>query len=1153
MDNKDSKEKDPRKVTGSSDNNDLNNVEDEKKNKSFNPLLGIYMDDEPEDGDDEIPTTDEEEDDLIPGLSDLEETEPSDDDMIPGLSDDDDDMIPGLDDEESDVEMPSLEETSDDDMIPGLSDDIEEDATIPGLSDEDDGMIPGLSDDTEEDATIPGLSDEDDGMIPGLSDDTEEDATIPGLSDEDDGMIPGLSDDAEEDATIPGLSDEDDGMIPGLSDDTEEDATIPGLSDDDDMIPGLSNDTEVEEVDDTIPGLSDDDDMIPGLSNDTEVEEDATIPGLSDDDDMIPGLSNDTEVEEIDDTIPGLSDDDDMIPGLSNDTEVEEVDDTIPGLSDDDDMIPGLSNDTEEVDDDTMIPGLSDDTEEVDDDTMIPGLSDDTEEVDDDTMIPGLSDDTEEVDDDTMIPGLSSDTEMEEVVDEVPEISDEEEVDDDTMIPGLSSDTEMEEVVDEVPEMSDEEVDDDTMIPGLSSDTEMEEVVDDIPGLTDDTEEEIEEVPEDEVEEVPEDEEVEETEEVEEADDEEIADFNTDELEEATEEDIEETKEPETEDVVQMEDTDEIEVDTESGAGEAGDEVDELLDDVEETEEVEDTEEDDEEYNPLAEDAGEEDDDTPDYYEYYGISEEEEEEEEEDDDDEEEEKEQIYPDKLIDFELECIYLGLLFNNPKAMSRFYLLYEDCRFSDDELTNLYKIVLFRDGEQYAPAKAKDKYQLPRETPNTYDLKLKVRRIANQKDYNLENIYTELKKLFILKKNYVVAATSAIQEKILEITDYELYDDMTVEEVENALEQITVTTGLTQGRLNDNATGFLLAGDNELANGLSIPFPILSTVFKGIRRGETMCYAMPSNCGKSRFTINLASYLAFIHKEKVLIISNEMAEDKMKLCMITTIVNNPEIQKLHGQEGLSVTESELLELQFRPDKGKKVKVDENGYIERKKDESQEDYVERLKKYSSTFKQVLKVTDWVNTQVDNSIFFIHITEHTNDDLRKIIMNYYYKEGIHYMFYDTLKADTANIGNSDEVKKTATILSNLAQKFRIFIASSMQLIESNTLPVNLTVNEMSASKTVKEVLDTLMLIKQINRSTAKEYEYSDTDLFEKNHDIVVPKDTDVRFYACVVDKNRAGAKPTVLFRLNLAYNRWEELGHVKLKAIDVGDLIERG
>ena len=541
------------------------------------------------------------------------------------------------------------------------------------------------------------------------------------------------------------------------------------------------------------------------------------------------------------------------------------------------------------------------------------------------------------------------------------------------------------------------------------------------------------------------------------------------------------------------------------------------------------------------------------YEEYYGADEEaEEENEEEDDDEEEEEEESIYPDSLIDIELECVYIGLLFNNPRAISRFYFLYEDCHFSDNELTNLYKIVLFRDGEQFAPAQAKNKYQLPRETPNTYDLKLKVRRIAASKDYNLEEVYTKLKKLFILKKNYIVAATSAIQEKILEIQDYELYDEMTVEEVESALEQITVTTGLTQGRLNENATEFLLAGDNELSAGLSIPFEILTTVFKGLRRGETMCYAMPSNSGKSRFTLNLAAYISFIHKEKVLIISNEMAEDKMKLCMITTILNNPEIQKLHGQE-ISVSETELLELKFRPDKGKKVKCDEKGYILRKEGESQEDYIERLKKNSTVFKQTLKVTDWVNTQMNNSIFFIHITEHTNDDLRKIIMNYYYKEGIHYMFYDTLKADTANIGNSDEVKKTATILSNLAQKFRIFIASSMQLIESNTLPVNLTVNEMSASKTVKEVLDTLCLIKQISRATLNKYEYSDTDQFDVCHDIDVPKDTDVRFYACVVDKNRAGAKPTVLFRLNLAYNRWEELGHLRFKQTeDPGEIIDR-
>ena len=507
----------------------------------------------------------------------------------------------------------------------------------------------------------------------------------------------------------------------------------------------------------------------------------------------------------------------------------------------------------------------------------------------------------------------------------------------------------------------------------------------------------------------------------------------------------------------------------------------------------------------------------------------------------EQEDENEYPEELVDLELECIFIGMLFNNPKAISRFYLKYDECLFSDSELQNLYKIVLFRDGEQYASAKAKDRFQLPRETPNTYDLRLKVKKIASAKNYNLENVYIELKKLFILKKNYLLAPTSAIQDKILEIQNYELYGDMSVEEVESALEQITVTAGLSQGRLNDDTTNFLLSGDTELSTGVPLPFKIISTVFKGLRRGETMCFAMPSNSGKSRFTINIAAYLSFIHHEKVLIISNEMSVEKMRLCMITTILNNPDMQKLHGQK-IRKTEGELLELKFKPDKDKKVECDENGYILKKEGESQKDFIEKLRKNSKEFNQTVAVTDWVNSQIDNSIYFIHITEHTNDDLRKIIMNYYYKEGIHYMFYDTLKADTNNIGNGEEVKKTATILSNLAQKFKIFIASSMQLLESSTLPVNLTINDMSASRTAKEVLDTLMLIKQISRRSLYKYEYSDTDLFENCKDIEVPRDTDIRYYACVVDKNRAGAKPTVLFKLNLAVNRWEELGHLRIK-----------
>ena len=247
------------------------------------------------------------------------------------------------------------------------------------------------------------------------------------------------------------------------------------------------------------------------------------------------------------------------------------------------------------------------------------------------------------------------------------------------------------------------------------------------------------------------------------------------------------------------------------------------------------------------------------------------------------------------------------------------------------------------------------------------------------------------------------------------------------------------------------------------------------------------------------------------------------------------------MHGYT-IKKTEGELLEFKFRPDDPKKVKVDEDGYVLREEGENQKDFVKRLSEVSTEFNNITAVTDWANKELENSLYFINITDHTNDELKKVIMNYYYKEKIEYMFYDTLKTDTANIGIGEELKKTTTILSNLAQNFNLYICSTLQLAETSTLPVNLNVNDLAVSRTVKEVLDTLCLIKQINRDSYQDYEYSLNEVDTKFFDLEKFEDPDVRYYACVIDKNRAGAKPTLLFRLNLAYNVWEELGYLRLK-----------
>ena len=563
------------------------------------------------------------------------------------------------------------------------------------------------------------------------------------------------------------------------------------------------------------------------------------------------------------------------------------------------------------------------------------------------------------------------------------------------------------------------------------------------------------------------------------------------------------------------------------------DEYDENIDEYDDDEE---TEEEDEIEEEVVEDDGDEEEEYNSGWD----------EDKEDDDKvvykvEEKKQESIYPEKLRAEELEKTYVGMLLNNPKLIVKYYIVFEECYFDNPNYLNIYKSILFTEGGKFTPEIAKQGFNFSVDNNETYQLKQKLKFEISQLKINPEKIYLELRKLCILRKSYLEEPREDIQIQIMNIRDYKLYDQMSADEVKAAIVQISVTQKFKQAVLSEDLTEFLEKGENNLTNGLELPFPILSSVFKGIRKGETMAFAMPSNSGKSRFTINIAAYTAFVHKKKVLIISNEMSEEKMKLCLITTVLNNPTIQKLHKQK-ISKTEGELLEFKFRPDENADVKVDEDGFIIQEPKETRQEFVERLKKVSSEFNKTIAVTDWVNNQISNMIYFINITDHTNDELKKVIMNYYYKEKIEYVFYDTLKTDTANIGNGEEIKRTATILSNLAQNFNMFICSTLQLTESSTLPINLTVNDLVVSRTVKEVLDTLCLIKQIMRADLDKYQYSleevDTKFFElKKYD-----DPDERYYACVVDKNRAGAKPKLVFNLNLAYNRWNELGYLRLK-----------
>ena len=340
----------------------------------------------------------------------------------------------------------------------------------------------------------------------------------------------------------------------------------------------------------------------------------------------------------------------------------------------------------------------------------------------------------------------------------------------------------------------------------------------------------------------------------------------------------------------------------------------------------------------------------------------------------------IYPELISNRQLEETYISLLIANPRAISRFYIEYQDCFFESRLMLNIYKSILFTEGEAYAPQVAKDNFNYAKESYEIFKKKKELLEIGRFSKQDFEKVYVDLRKLFEIRKGYSMNPIKESQQRIVEIVNYELYDIMTIQEVKDAIDQINATEKFRRSILSLGTTELIMQGENDLTTGLSLPFPILTSVFKGIRKGETMSYSMPSNSGKSRFTINLAAHLSYIHGKKVLIVSNEMSEEKMKLCLITTVINNPNIQKLHGYK-IVKSEGDILEFKYRPDKNADVEVDEDGYIKRRENETLRNFSQRLLKCSTEFKTVIKITNWIEKQTENQIFFVNITDHTNDE----------------------------------------------------------------------------------------------------------------------------------------------------------------------------
>ena len=308
-----------------------------------------------------------------------------------------------------------------------------------------------------------------------------------------------------------------------------------------------------------------------------------------------------------------------------------------------------------------------------------------------------------------------------------------------------------------------------------------------------------------------------------------------------------------------------------------------------------------------------------------------------------------------------------------------------------------------------------------------------------------------------------------------------------------------------------------------------------FRGLLPGNVLFQGFLSNEGKSRNLVNLIAYVTLVKKQKFMLLSNEMTEQAMKNCLITTVLNCKEFKELHGVK-LIKPEKEITMGLYRDDKT-------NEFIYREKDydgnyiESEEHFLERIRA-SSEYQDVTKVAQWMEEQIEGKFYFNDITSDYSDEaieleIRRAKLVY----NCECFAVDTLKAWGAE--DWVKVKMTATKIVELGKELNLFGICTFQLTDATVFDsvFNLSSNNIGAAKGIKHPVDLLTLGKRI---TPEEYSgcqylaYDDDWGEEVAHNLNPKK----RYFGLRIDKNRLSEKDKImLFEYDLNLNTWENVG----------------
>lgn len=323
-----------------------------------------------------------------------------------------------------------------------------------------------------------------------------------------------------------------------------------------------------------------------------------------------------------------------------------------------------------------------------------------------------------------------------------------------------------------------------------------------------------------------------------------------------------------------------------------------------------------------------------------------------------------------------------------------------------------------------------------------------------------------------------------------------------------------------------------------GFPIPFKLLNDTFMGMQKKTIMALAAMSNQGKSRLMILLVAYATLVLHKRTLVLLNEMTVDKMRRALLTTVINNKEFRVLHKID-IDKPEREIVMGQYRDD----ITGD---FITRNTDadgnftETLEEFLKRLEEDSEEYRKVKAVANWIDSQTDGYIFAKDVSADYSDSVLEFeIKKAVTARSIELFFYDTCKNE--NVGQWADFKVTVQKLSELCKPLNIFGYLSIQLNDetNNVAPDKMNSSCIAEAKHIKHVLDSLIMIKQIPQEDYHKYKYMQKkeDVFGEPDKNGKSLDNNKIYYCFVIDKNRGGEKPILIFEVDLNRNIWKECG----------------